>query len=217
MDLAQLRAVYACHDTALLTALEEENADLLSQDDEENDESVLEDEVPEAGWSVAIGDLGQSSAPTLRQALGEIIEGTVPAVENGWQYWYAYQLLCGHFGTPLPNDQFDGIRGSALAVLEELDGLHDLALISRRPMPFALPPPADFPAVTYLTRDEIAATLARLLPVILSAPYEDQWEDWDTQTRDAWIQEGVKRMQIQYRGWLEDAMRERRDLVAFLS
>jgi hypothetical protein len=89
VDLAQLRTLYGCRDSVLLAAVEEENAEQLREDE--------------------MGDLWGGPecvpTPTLRVALHEVIAGTVPPVDDVWQYWYAYELLCRRFGTPLPNDQ----------------------------------------------------------------------------------------------------------------
>jgi hypothetical protein len=99
--------------------------------------------------------------------------------------------------------------------LEYIDGLRDLALYSRRPLPFPLLPPADFLASTYLTRDEARVALASLPPVELAAPLRADWQPWDEPTSHVWCQDELKRMQFQYRQWLEMASHTERDVVAF--
>jgi hypothetical protein len=211
VDLADLRALYGCRDAHLLAALEVEYA-----------ANIEEDETPTTALvSRAGGPLTEEvippPVPTLRQALRDIIAGAIPPADKGWQYWYALDLLCTHVGQRLPNDQFAGIRSAALDVLLQFDGLDHLALTSRHPFPFPLPPADDFPAVTYLTPTEAATILARLPIVYLVAPFDDaDWASWDEQLKRTWQEEELKRMQVQYRQWLDLAVRRDRDMVAFL-
>jgi hypothetical protein len=209
VDLAQLRAVYGCRDVALLTTLEHENATALRRD-----------ETPALVWAMRAGvppaqEVRPPPTPTLRQALREIIAGTVPPIEDGGHYWYAYELLCAHFGDRLPNDQFEAITARGLGVLDEIAIVRYVASSSRQPLPFPLPPPGEFPVITYLMREEVAATLAQVPVVELFTPYEDDWEAWDGRMRRAWEEEWPKRLLIQYRQWLEEATRVGKDVVAF--
>jgi len=211
VDLPRLRALYGSHDDALLTAVEAENADVLREDETPVVATVMREGLPPTR------EVQPLPTPTLRAALREILAGTVLPVENGDQYWYAVELLCAHVGVRLPNEQFEAINGRRLGILEELDGLQDLALQSRQPLPLPLPAPADFPAVTYVHRGEARAILTRLPAVHLSLPYDDAgMEEWDDATLEAWEREWPKRLQVQYRLWLEEATRAGRDLIAFL-
>jgi hypothetical protein len=89
-------------------------------------------------------------APTRRDALRAVIEGGPFDRAHGFQYAYAYQAICRHFGAYLDNNWFSPFRGSWV---EDVDrGLERLGMTPRvmtfmyGGLPEPLPRPDDFPS-----------------------------------------------------------------------
>ncbi len=84
VDIAKVKRTYGSKKPALVDAVVEKHAELV----EEN-----------AKWfATAIADEG---APRLGEALREIVDGKCTKKKHGFQYIYALELVCHHFGTPL--------------------------------------------------------------------------------------------------------------------
>ena len=95
------------------------------------------------------------------QAAAELIEGTVSQPQQGHQYGYGLERLCRILGKPLAT--IEGKRGM----------LHALQLnstLSNERSPVSLPPRDDFPAIGYLTADEVEHEVERLRGLDLSYP-----------------------------------------------
>jgi hypothetical protein len=95
------------------------------------------------------------------QAAAELIEGRVSQPPQGHQYSYGLERLCQILGKPLAT--FEGKRGM----------LHALQLNSTlgdERSPVSLPPRDGFPAIGYLTADEVKHEVERLRGLDLSYP-----------------------------------------------
>ncbi len=205
IDLHQLQAVYGSKDLALLRA-EMAFADRIAED--------------QARYEAVTGRLGEANhaeheprQPALHHALQSVVEGVIRPDIDGWRYGYALELLCAYLGTLLPWEHFDNFSmfPDEFTSGAELD-------VWRPPLP--IPQRYDSPSITYLTNAEAAAKLAGLSPVDLVAPYEwpsrEEWASWDWQTIEVWEKEWGKRLQRQYRSWLEEAVRTGKGIVTFM-
>lgn len=137
VDIDRLRAVFGSDDRALLDAIEAEQAADLDEN-----EAWFEDEIA-------------SGAPTLRQALEQIVAGAVTGPASaGFQYAYATEALCRRLGVRLEDTE------DSLGFLDDL-GFDFRLRTSRLPLP--LPLPLDFPSVGYLNTAEVVEEHARFV------------------------------------------------------
>ncbi len=91
-----------------------------------------------------------AGAPTRRDAVKAVFEGGPFDKRYGFQYGYAYELICRHFGKYLDNNCFSPYRGSWL---EDVDaGMKQLGISAVKVSTFMyggppdpLPRPDDFP------------------------------------------------------------------------
>lgn len=180
VDLSELYAAFGSRDAELATTLVE----------------VWDEEVRDNAWDFSRAI--EVGAPTLAQALQDLVDGSVTQPDAAWQYGYALELLCRHFGQRLPNPAFEELRPYAIGYFDAIDGLRPLNLGSRMPLP--IPTPEDFPAVSYLTADEVIVALTT------EQSFSDGIED------AAWKAEAGG----EYRRWLEAAAAARKALVFFL-
>lgn len=192
VDLARLQAVYGSRDAGLLATLERENAGRLRRD---------EATVPV--WVMRLGqpprqEMEGPPVLTLRQALRDLIAGTITHPEQGWQYIYAAEALCAHLGTRLANDHVEALSGHGIGVIAEIGRLRDLNEGPRIPLP--VPLPVSFPTITYITAEEATAQLSQ--GDVVDLPGEDQ--QW------------VRDVQQQYRSWLQAATQANKAVIAFL-
>ncbi|MET7621558.1 hypothetical protein [Streptomyces sp. NPDC005408] len=68
----------------------------------------------------------ERGAPTRYEALRAVIEGGPFDDEYGFQYGYAYKMVCEFYGRPLFNNHFSPFRGSWLSDVDE--GLAELGI-----------------------------------------------------------------------------------------
>jgi hypothetical protein len=134
VDLDDLRSVIGTQDAALPAALKAEFADDIADS---------------AAWH---SDRIDDGAPTLDQALTQLLHGDALDAAHGFQYGYALELLCRHFGARVDDDDIGFV--AQLGLQTSLNADHRL--------PIALPKPEDFPSINYLTRVELPEELARL-------------------------------------------------------
>jgi hypothetical protein len=114
-------------------------------------------------------------APTLDEALRQIVDGAPLDADYGFQYGYALELLCRHFGARVDEDQIGFIEHLGLRT----------KLNDERP-PIEIPEPDDFPKISHLKRDELGPEIASLEKQ-LAAPGEqhDAQEKFIKQLRRA--------------------------------
>lgn len=60
-----------------------------------------------------------NGAPTRYEALRAVIDGGPFDEEHGFQYGYAYKMICEFYGRPLSNNHFSPFRGSWLRDVDE--------------------------------------------------------------------------------------------------
>lgn len=179
VDLQKLRKVYGSKDTNLATAIEAQCAEYIARHDRRH-----------------------ASAPPLVDALRQVINGEARQEEFAWQYGYALELLCIYLGVRLPNDHFEGLRGAAINMIGEIDGLRELNHGSKLPIPVAAP--SDFPAITFISDQDAVDKLTRYRPRAASAEESDADQQW------------LKDVQDQYQTWLQESARSQRAIIAFL-
>lgn len=212
VHLDQLRAVYGCADVGLLRNLEQTYADDLETDEQPREVWVLR-RAGEEYLQEPVLEIHGPRVPTLRQAFHALINGTIPAVGDGSPYAYALELVCRFMGTTLPNEHFESFRG--IDVLHEIGRLGDLDDMWNPPMP--IPHPQDLLGVTHVSPEEALVELARIPEEELSGPTDlSDWAHWDGHVLETWNAEWIKRMRNQYRSWLEESIRTRASIVAFL-
>jgi hypothetical protein len=106
-----------------------------------------------------------SGAPSRRDALRAVIEGGPFDERYGFQYGYAYEMICQHFGKFLNNDRVSSFRGDWLETVDA--GLGKLGMTVKvtsfmyGSMPRPLPRPDDFPGYGEWTRADCHAALAQ--------------------------------------------------------
>ncbi|MCB9565680.1 MAG: hypothetical protein H6710_00360 [Myxococcales bacterium] len=108
----------------------------------------------------------ERGAPTRHDALRAVIEGGPFDARYGFQYGYAYEMICRHFGRYLNNNAFSPFRGDWL---EEVDrGLGTLGIDALRVTTFMyggppapLPRPSDFPGYGEWSAERCAEGLAQ--------------------------------------------------------
>lgn len=171
VDLRDLRAAFGSNDGDLLRDISERYAEDFADADESFETEIA------------------AGALTLEAAIAELIQGTLSgSPSTAFQYGYALEILCRHFGTKLDTDMLGEIEGIGLA--EQL---------ATAGPPIAIPTPEDdFPVIGYMTHQETVAELQRIEGVELSHP-----------------RPSVNTAIAQLRSCLEEARRQSLDLVAF--
>jgi len=149
VDLDRLRSAYGSKDRAMFQAIEKREADDIRDRDE---------------W---FRDRIKRGAPSLREAVAQIIEGQINAPPwAGFQYGYALELLCKHLGHVLENRD----RVSFIEHLGTPTGLTS----SGPPLPISRP--EDFPSIGFLTADQVGDEYLRLKDQDLSHERKDlEW------------------------------------------
>lgn len=140
--------------------------------------------------------------PSTLEALREIVAGELRWTEMSMNHNYgdALHLLCLYLGTPLPNEEWDGLTARGIWLVGEIDGLKELNDAPKLPIP--VPSWTGFPGVTYLTSHESAIVLARFRSIdVPEAPPDPEW---------------IKSAQEQYLSWLSESAMTQKALVAFL-
>jgi hypothetical protein len=132
IDLEQLRRAIGSKDEALLAQLREEYPE--DRDDEDPDEEGI----------------------TRDRALSDLIMGTPRDEEAGYQYGYAMDCLCEHFGERLEAAYWESITWRVL----QGTGMGDLLHNSGSPVP--LPKIDDFPMIGHLPADRVKELASRL-------------------------------------------------------
>jgi hypothetical protein len=168
IDLEQLRKAVGSRDESLLAAVVD-----ASRSPDPDVDLRCEGQVP--------------LSPELRQ----LVMGDPLDDESGSEYGYALQLLCRHLGQEILPDVWEGVRWAAVvdAGLEEP--------FETRGAPVRLPD-RDFPAIAYLTAEEIAQRISQLEHGHLTSEDRDLQELLD-----------------EYEGWLREAASKGKAIVFF--
>lgn len=128
VDIEVIRTVYGSNDQTLYWTIEEKFSYELQHND-----LWFEEEI-------------QRGAITLRDALVHIIEGRPqdnPA--TAFQYGYAVELLCKHFGHFLEGD----------GLINRIVDLEIQTAILESGVPIPVPPPPDIPIIGHLTSEQV--------------------------------------------------------------
>ena len=142
----------------------------------------------------------KGGAPTLNQAIEEIVEGVITHELNSWQYGYALEIICRYMGKQLSSESLESLNSSGLQLLESIDGVGELVLHSRPPM--SIPIPQDFPTIGHMPYQTVVDKLAKLTSIEFSG--SEAYIDWQD---DVWEE---------YKQWLEEAKASCQGLVTFL-
>lgn len=146
VDIDRIRSAFGSRDETLLRAIEQAFADDLRRSDE---------------WFS--GEISRG-APTLREALAQILRGKITGREGTeFQYGYAVELLCKHLGHSLDTD--DGF--------EFVDDLELPTSLTTSGPPLPIPTLTDFPVIGFLTANQVGEEYARLKDQDLSHDDED--------------------------------------------
>ena len=148
VDIDRIRSTFGSNDDALLRAIEQEFADEFPRNDEWFSREI------------------RRGAPTLREALAQIVRGKITAregIETEFQYGYAAELLCRHLGRELDNDD----------LIEFVDDLEIPTGITTSGPPLPIPESGDFPAIGFLTADQVRQEFASLKDEDLSHDDDD--------------------------------------------
>jgi hypothetical protein len=173
--------------------------DLLDDEEEEDDEEEDDEEVVRE--------------VTTGAALAQLVLGGKPDRRYGYKYGYALQSLCEHLGEVPDHDSWCTIRDAALRTV---DGVLKKAgakpktfstseFLVNRGAPIAIPKPADFPFIGYLTREEVRKLLGTLDTARIEAAIRDEKGNED------WLRAAVGEL----RAWLEACAKTDRDLICF--
>lgn len=98
-------------------------------------------------------------APTLDRAISEIIAGTMPKKsKHGFQYGYALEKLVLHFGKRIDEDELGlGADEAIEKALKKAKQPPFEKLVKNLVYPIAMPKPADFPDISTMTAQDVAA------------------------------------------------------------
>ncbi|WTW93891.1 hypothetical protein OG216_11090 [Streptomycetaceae bacterium NBC_01309] len=149
----------------------------------------------------------ESGAPTRYAALTAVVDGGPFATGHGFQYGYAYRMICAFHGRRLWGNMFSPFK---FAWLEHVDkGLKSVGIdaVEVSEFGYGLPDPlpsTDLPGHGVWTPGQCAAALTQY-----EAVTDEQWADLDSEVREAIEEIG---------GWLREARANPgRGVVGFLS
>lgn len=111
-------------------------------------------------------DVGDFEGIPIGQAVEELIRGQFTETDSAHMYGYALEGLCQHLGTRLDSDQVGDVCDLALDSPLE-DARH----------PVALPDIDDFPMISSLSREAVAAEVERLESVDQAFPDDEDIEE----------------------------------------
>lgn len=111
---------------------------------------------------------GEDDEISLSQACLELVAGEITRPDCGHQYGYALEKLCSVLGTRLATIEGKG------GILSHLD--LDTGLCEER-SPVDLPERDDFPAISYLTSEEVRRELGQLATLDLSSAKSPEIEE----------------------------------------
>ena len=188
VDLEALKKAFGSRDEKLLAKVKKGCQEQLSDNDESFEEGIAE------------------GAPSLLQAVEEILEGKPKSKKHGFQYGYAIEVLSGTLGTNmfagecaspeffdrLPKLIGDKAAKKLLNAERVADGEKKLVL--------PIPRPADFPGVNAWD----AAECRQILEWLKTIDEDDLDED---ECEDEALEEIV--------GWFSAAVKARQGLVTF--
>lgn len=182
VNLGQARGAVASGDEKLRRMLSGRFKDDMARDDDY--------------FASAIG----RGAPTRREALRAVIHGGPFDRQYGWQYGYAYEMICRHFGRYLNNNHFSPFRGSWLETVDE--GLDTLGMTAVRvtsfmygALPEPLPRPDEVPGYGEWTAAQCREGLAQWSAAMQAGRHGEV----DAQVLDAirscvaWMQEALRK------------------------
>ncbi|MCB9760180.1 MAG: hypothetical protein H6739_10130 [Alphaproteobacteria bacterium] len=120
----------------------------------------------------------QAGAPPLYEALRALIHGGALDDRYGFQYGYAFELICRHYGRFQPND---GVSACRYSWIEAVDGaLTDGGLKAADFMdlafggaPVRFPAPDDFPGTGTWSAEQVKAAQGELAGVTVASEFEE--------------------------------------------
>jgi hypothetical protein len=144
-----------------------------------------------------------AGAPTRYEALRAVIDGGPFLEGHGFQYAYAYQMICGFHGRHISNEGFGPFRSPSWLDRVDDEGLAAIGITSvrtadfmRAALPSPLPDPEEYPCYAEWSPEECAAALA-----------EWQAADPDIKKFSA-LDPDIKSPVNTVIGWLKDAERK---------
>lgn len=193
VDLDRVRALWGSKDMKLVAKVVAKHSDEITEKNE-----WFEDDIAKG-------------APTVIDALAEIVNGKCTQKKHGFMYAYALELACNVIGTNLyaaeclNADWFDAF-GDALPAKGPIKRLLSAKAMTENPkMIVPIPKPGDFPGMGYLSADE-----CKTIQVALKAVTLDPDEDYGDFTGED-LDEGLGEL----RGWLAKAIAKKRGLLMF--
>lgn len=181
VDLGKLKPA---RDKKLFAALREQYADDLARADEWFDDEIV-----------------KKGAPIRARALWELLHATPSQKAHGFQYGYALELLCRHFGERVDKISLTWFDDVLDPLLKKAKRPPSARLLGKGVRPMKVPAPRDFPEIGTVTPAGCVAGIAALAAV---APFVDRDD------------ENVVMVVDEVRGWFERAKAKRRGLVWFV-
>lgn len=183
VDLVHVQHVYSSRDFALLDAVSHDFTRELRLNGQSYQAEIA------------------NGAPSLLQAVGELIVGSITSPQFAWQYGNAFHIICSLLGTKLPNDEFQMIHlPSSRNFTGKMEWVGQY-MLSKPRYPIPLPPIEDFPLISYISKDEAANELpAQLLR--------------NTGDGGQYTHEELMAAK-QFEHWLYRATQEKRDIITF--
>src|SRR5947207_6509076 len=130
VDLAKLQAAWGSNNTRLAATIKKNQASDLAGNDE---------------W---FADEIAKGAPPIGKAIDEIIAGKPTKKKFGFQYAYALERLCVHFGKRIDDgDLSSGIHESLDPLLKKVKQPKTAKLLCTGTFPLAIPAPREFPEI----------------------------------------------------------------------
>ncbi len=150
-------------------------------------------------------------APTLEQALRELVAGECTKKKHGFQYAYALEAVCAHLGKPLGAADF--INWTVLEALEEAlpndEALRKLLscenMTEAKKLAVPIPRPADFPGMGTLDAAQCKTCLAALQKLKIDP--EKTYGELDGEE----LAESLDEL----KGWFSAAVKAKRGLMLF--
>ena len=180
VDLKKLAKVWGKNDKKLGKAIREKYAREITEADE---------------WFV--DEIVEQGAPTRARALYELLAGKPEKKQHGFQYGYALELLCQHFGERVDQEELRNFDDVLDPLLKKAKCPKTGQLLGRHVLPLPIPRPADFPEIGSVTPAGCIAGIGALGTIAPHAPDDN-----------------ARMVIAEVRGWFERA--KKRGLVWFV-
>ena len=171
------------------------NADLFEELLEEYEEDFADN------FESFSEEIIEGGAPILQRALWELLRGKPSHKEHGFQYGYALEVLCKHFGERVGKEELTWFDDRLDPLLKKARCPNAAQLLGKGILPMTMPAPNDFPEIGTVTPAGCIAGLGALVTVRALVKPGD----------------GVTMMVVdEVRGWFEAAKRKKSGLVTFI-